>query len=272
MGKDSISRRFFALVLLLSAAPGCAAIRTPTHLPVANSVSLEQLVIYGDFELPQEHRILTQLDQMRSQIATQLDLAVTEEPIHVYLFKTPKRYRAFLKEHFPGFPDRRALFVQTETRLSIYAQWGDRVAEDLRHEVTHGYVHAVVPDIPLWIDEGLAEYFEVARRFRGVNQVHLDELGKAIERGTWHPRLAKMDAMANIHDMQQLEYAEAWAWAHYLLNTTPDRQELLRVYLRDLAAGEPGPRLAARIQQYEPAAEANLLRHLQRLSRGATSP
>ena len=41
---------------------------------------------------------------------------------------------------------------------------GDRLEEDLRHEATHALLHVAVGDLPLWLDEGLAEYFEVHRR------------------------------------------------------------------------------------------------------------
>ena len=68
-----------------------------------------------------------------------------------------------MTRHFPGTPSRRAFFVESPTHLSVYAQWGDRVQEDLRHEVVHGYLHAVLRDIPLCLDEGIAEYFEVPR-------------------------------------------------------------------------------------------------------------
>ena len=68
-----------------------------------------------------------------------------------------------------GVSHRRAFFVETDTQLSVYAQWGDRVAEDLRHEVTHGYLHAVVPNVPLWIDEGLAEFLRGSARSTGAS-------------------------------------------------------------------------------------------------------
>lgn len=260
-------RRHLAILLLSALMVGCAALRQPSpQLPVANRVSLEQLVIYGDFDLPQEHRVLRQLDQMRGQIATQLAIPMTDEPIHVYLFKTPKRYRTFLQARFPTFPERRAFFVQTDTRLSVYAQWGDRVAEDLRHEVAHGYIHAVAPTIPLWIDEGLAEYFEVNTQFQGLNRAHADQLIKAMQEGQWRPRLANLERLTAIHDMQQIDYAEAWAWAHYLLETTPDRRALLHEYLGDLEAGRRTPDLAVRIREHDRHAERHLWDHLESIA------
>ena len=79
----------------------------------------------------------------------QLDV-FSDEPVHLYLFENTARYDAFVAARFPNFPARRAFFVETDTTLSVYAAWQDRIAEDLRHETTHGYVHAVVPTVPLW--------------------------------------------------------------------------------------------------------------------------
>ena len=66
--------------------------------------------------------------------------------------------------------------METDARLAVYAQWGDRMAEDLRHEVTHGYLHSVVPDVPQWLDEGIAKFYEVPRGQRGLNCPLFDRL------------------------------------------------------------------------------------------------
>src|SRR6185295_16292773 len=100
----------------------------------------------------------------------------SDEPIHVYLFESGPVFTEFMHAHYPSFPQRRAFFVETDTRLTVYAQWGDRVAEDLRHEVSHGYLQSIIRNLPLWLDEGLAEYFEVPRGTQGFNRPHVDEL------------------------------------------------------------------------------------------------
>ena len=89
-----------------------------------------------------------ELTAQRPDLCHRLALPCSDEPIHVYLFETAERFPGFIKLHHPEFPDRRAFFVETDARLLVYAQWGDRVAEDLRHEVAHGYLHSVVPNVP----------------------------------------------------------------------------------------------------------------------------
>lgn len=228
-------------LLGLAAFAGCRAMMRAPALPVGHSVVRDQLVIYSDFALPEHHRLIDELDAQRTDLSEKLALPLTAEPIHVYLFRTPESFRAFIARHHPDFPSRRAFFVETDTRLTVYAYWGDRVAEDLRHEVAHGYLHAAVRDLPLWLDEGLAEYFEVPRARRGLNQPHVVELLAELERG-WQPDLTRLQSIPSVADMTQRDYAEAWAWVYLLLETTPERRELLQRYLQTLRAGsQPSP-------------------------------
>jgi hypothetical protein len=43
----------------------------------------------------------------------------------------------------------------------VFAYRGEDFETDLRHECTHALLNAALPVVPLWLDEGLAEYFEV---------------------------------------------------------------------------------------------------------------
>jgi hypothetical protein len=194
-------------------------------------------------------------------VSTKLGLPISDEPIHVYLFPKADKFEAFMREHHPSLPRRRAFFVETDTRLSVYAYWGDRVAEDLRHEVVHGYLHAVVPRLPLWLDEGLAEYFEVPRGLAGINRPHLDQLaGRAS--ADWRPDLKKLEQLHSAAEMSQSAYAESWAWVHYLLESTPANQQLLRDYLQLLAKSSPHAPLSDELRRADPRHEERLLEHL----------
>ncbi len=252
------------LLMLMASLGGCRWFTVPPHLPVASSVALDELIVYSDFELPENHRLLRDLELLRADVTGQLSMPVSDEQIQVYVFKTPKRYKKFLREHFPNFPDRRAFFVETDTRLSVYSYWGDRIAEDLRHEVCHGYLHAVVPEIPLWLDEGLAEYFECSRGDAGLNEMHLEQLLEAQDDREWQPDLAHLEQLENVSEMHQIEYAESWLWAHFFLRTTPARKQILQDYLTQCRT-HPARPLSKGLLKVEPDAEKNLIAHLKML-------
>jgi hypothetical protein len=244
-------------------------------LPTGDSLVRDQLVIHSDFDLPERHRLVEELVARRHDVATQLQLPISDEPIHVYLFDTAETYQAFMSQRFPAFPFRRAYFVESDTRLTVYAYWGDRVAEDLRHEVTHGYLHTMVPHLPLWLDEGLAEYYEVPRGSRGLNQDHLQLLVRAMQLHSWAPNLASLEQLQSSGEMTQQQYAEAWAWIHWLLQTDPLRRDLLRAHLAHTRAVGSAPPLSQVLHQSEPLCHRALVEHLMDLHResaGVTRP
>ena len=161
--------------------------------------------------------MVAELTSERQLICDSLAVPAGDEPIHVYLFGDEAAYREYVAAEFPDFPERRAIFVETDVRLSVYAHWSDHVAEDLRHEVAHGYLHSAVPNLPLWLDEGLAEYFEVGRGRHGVNRSHVDYLAGAAGGRRLAAQSAAAGAAHRGGDMTQLDYAEAWLWVHFLL-------------------------------------------------------
>jgi hypothetical protein len=255
-------------VATLFLACGCAmfdARMSAPALPDRHDVVLDQLIVYSNFELPGQHRLLQELNAQRADLSSKLALPISDEPIHVYLFADAERFSRFMNQRFPDFPDRRAFFVETDTRLTVYAQWGDRVAEDLRHEVAHGYLHAVVQNLPLWLDEGLAEYFETPRGTHGINRPHIEEVVSLAKRGRWTPNLRRLEALQTPAQMSQAEYAEAWLWMHWLLESEPQRRHLLQSYLADLRRDAAVPPLSMYVRQLGGNAEAMLGEHLRTL-------
>jgi hypothetical protein len=241
----------------------------PDDLPRRTEIVASQLVIHADFPLPGQHRLVRELESLRVDVSQALGLPISDEPVHLYLFEGPDRYNAFVARRFPSFPARRAFFVETDTTLSVYAAWQDRVAEDLRHETTHGYVHAVLPAIPLWLDEGIAEFFELPRVESGLHLPHIAHLaGRRLE-GTWQPNLSRMESLAVATELSQDHYAEAWCWTHWLLSTTPQRRAILQDYLTDLRRDAATAPLSARLRHLpggsaDPAAD--LAAHLDALA------
>jgi hypothetical protein len=228
----------------------------------------DQLVLHANFDLPRDHRMIAELVAERGQIAEALDLSPGAEPIHIHLFADREAYRRYVAEQFPDFPERRAIFVETEDRLAVYAHWGRNVAEDLRHETAHGYLHAAVPNIPLWLDEGLAEYFEVGRERHGLNQPHVDLLRGQLATAPWRPELHRLELLESAPAMTQLDYAESWLWVHWLL-ADESRAACLQEYLSDLERGLAEQSLGQRVKASWPDAEVRLLEHLTSLAKPA---
>ena len=255
-----------ASLLIVALLFGCTLAQREAALPVLHTVEREQLVVHSDFEVPRYHRLLDELIMLRAELCARLQLPQSDEPIHIYLFDTSRHYEDYLRQEFPNAPARRAVFVETDTRLAVYGFWGDFVAEDLRHEVSHGYLHAVVPNLPLWLDEGLAEYFEVERRASGLNTAHVELLQREFDAGTWQPDLSRLEGLTDISQMTLRDYAESWLWVHYYLHSSDQRVERLRNYLARLRMLGTAPPFSENLLEGEQTAEDDVVRWLSDLS------
>jgi hypothetical protein len=257
----------FAALLLLPLLTSCRGVPQRAPLPAAHELRVGQLVFHTDFELSPDHRLVRELVDERDYIGSTLGLPSTNEPIEVYLFRDADRYREYLFRTFPTVPTRRAFFMETDTQLAVYAHWSDRVAEDLRHEVAHGYLHAVMPGLPLWVDEGLAEYFEVPRGLNGLNQFHVDLLSDMAEHTGWRPDLKRLETLTDAAQLQQRDYAESWSWVYFMLHSPPERRAILTDYLADLRARGAVEPLSVRLAALNAEPERPLAQYLATLKR-----
>jgi len=265
--KPNLQMISMALLFGVLAVGGCVQpLQTRLTLPDRYLVVRDQLVFYSDFPLASHHRLLEELLAERGDLCGQLALPVSNEPIHIYLFETAQRFEAFMRLRHPNYPQRRAFFLETDTRLEVYAQWGDRVAEDLRHEVAHGYLHSVVPSLPMWLDEGLAEYFEVPRGSHGLNRDHLNQLAERLAHGRWQPNLVRLEGLDPAVDMGSGDYAESWAWVHFLLETCPEHRDWLRDHLRQLRERGSVAPLSAHLNRMFNRPEEALVAHIRYLA------
>ena len=244
-------------------APGCKSSAVDPSLPRDHQIVQDQLIIKSDFKLSARNRMIRQLQSEGEAIRARLALPRSHTPIEVHLFDNEQTYRDFMQVEFPMFPERRALFVKQGDDLLVYAYWGKRIGEDLRHEITHGYLHALIPDMPLWLDEGLAEFFELGIERQGLHKGHLALLAKSHREGTWRPNLQRLESLWDAAAMTQLDYAESWLWVHFLLESTPDNRALLQRQLAQLRAGiQVAPISQALSSSSHPGMDAALVEHL----------
>lgn len=242
---------------------GCRTGRNEVaQLPAKHSVRSEQFQVISDVELRKEHPLIQDLIQLREDVAKELQLPLEGRDVVVYVFSDKARYQQYLDATYPGLPPRRAYFVGTPRELAVYTFWGTSIQEDLRHEFTHGLLHAQLKDVPLWLDEGLAEYFEIPRST--PNAVHRDYprlLGTALSNG-WQPDMTRLESLQDVAQMQRADYQEAWAWVHFLLHSSDDTHQLLLDYLQELRDNPHPPSLATRLDETLPAAQDRYVSHI----------
>ena len=231
---------------------------------------VSQYLFLADFDLKRDPALFRELAEMRDQVQKELQLPSANTIIQVHLFEDRPRYENFMHTRYPDLPKRRAFFVAQPHSvggpedLLVYTFWGERVRQDLRHELTHALLHSVLKDVPLWLDEGLAEYFEVPADARGVNQHHLEQI-QISPGGSFKPNLAHLEELSQVRQMTPAEYREAWAWVHLLLRDKPQAKAVLTQYLQQLRVNPNPGSLQQRVANVFPDLEAALGQHLAKL-------
>lgn len=223
----------FSLTKTVQEPPLPAAPAQPTP-PGKFSQRASQFLFLSDFELQADQPLFRELTELREQVVRELQLPTPTTLIQVYLFEDREHYERFMRSRYPDLPARRAFFVAQPTgvggadELMVYTFKGDFVRQDLRHELTHAMLHSVLKDVPLWLDEGLAEFYELPPEADGLNLKHLTDLRQI----AYRTDLARLEKLGQVSQMNQSEYREAWAWVHLMLRGDPKGKAVLLGYLK----------------------------------------
>jgi len=235
---------------LLVAAAGCSTLgeRGKQLVPTNHKIRCGPFLLSSDFELKADSPVVLSLESLEGEVAKALDFEVdaADPTIEVYILNNRDSFSHFLKFYYPELPSRRAFFMaQGESRV-VYTFASEKLEEDLRHEATHALLNLRFGDLPLWLDEGLAEYFEVLPPAEAGTQDHLDKLPADLA-SSWKPDLVRLESLTNIHQMTPDDYRESWAWVYSFLNQPGSRKAILLGYLRDSSEARRQTKLSTRL-------------------------
>ena len=219
-------------------------------------------VCRADFSLADSasQDLLGQLAQLPTDLSRRLGIATPSEQIEVYLFHDQATYARYLGHYLPGVPYRRALFVKGRGPGRVFAYRSEQFEIDLRHECTHALLHAALPQVPIWLDEGLAVYFEPAPQQRAYDNPHLESL-RSRARAAVVPSLEKLEEKGGLADMEAAEYRDSWAWVHFMLHGPAAVHEELTAYLAALRTDASPTPLSLRLRQRSPDFERQFTAH-----------
>jgi len=251
--------RAFLLAVWTTAAPFDCSAGYPANgwadLRVAGP-----FVCRGDAPLDDVEGLLGELAQLQADLVRLLNVPPADPWIELYLFRDQGVYRRYLRDHFPQLPYRRALYVKRDGPGIVLAYRSRELEVDLRHECTHALLHAVQPLVPLWLDEGLAEYFEVSPAERADGNSYLQGVRWRARLGIV-PRLDKLEEKGTLEEMGGDDYRDAWAWIHFMLHGPPEAGQTLRAFLADIRAYTPPGLLSQRLRQRIPGIEQRFGAH-----------
>jgi len=222
--------------------------------------------LQSNFTLANHTSLTRELERLEEDVDRALEIGGIEEPIHLLLFADQRSYRRYLDHYFRGAPVRRALFIKGTGPGWVFAYQNEQFEVDVRHESTHALLHALLPMVPLWLDEGLAEYYEVPAQRRVYDNPHMS----ATRWAAWFYRLRSLRQLEELDDVRHMgkaEYRAAWAWVHFMLHGPPEAHQVLVHFLRDIRDQVPPGNLSERMRQAMPDFEKKCLEHFRRFGR-----
>ncbi len=219
-------------------------------------------VCVADFSLAGYEPMLAELPALEAELRRVLNVGPCRETVTLYLLSSRQAHQQLLKERFPEVPYRRALYVKQGGESSVFVYRHDELAVDIRHECTHALLHADLPMVPLWLDEGLAEYFEVAAADRARRNPNQRRLKWSIRLGTFTD-MKKLEAKQRLDDLSGADYEQAWAWTHFMLHGPEEVHAELVAYLHDIRQRQVPGQLSDRITQVVGDPSVAITRHFQ---------
>ncbi len=258
-----LARREFLTSGALAAAAASLSLVTRARAAEQNWLDRRE---YGPFQCVSEFPLATleaefrELSLVERELQRTLGIPAAHDQIEIYLLADEAAHRKLLAELYPQVPYRRALYVQRQRRAAVYAYRHPELAVDLRHECTHALLHANLPMVPLWLDEGLAEYFEMAEPARAFGHPHLAALKWNLRLGMFRS-VESLELAKDLDDMGGIEYRFAWAWVHFMLHGPVAAHRALVQYLADIHRGEPPGMLSRRLADAVPDADDRMVQH-----------
>lgn len=168
------------------------------------------------------------------------------KPLHVYVFRSTPGFRSYIGDVGKGSKELAGFHLTGPDRNMIAIDLSAESMGVAYHEYLHEVLANTFPGIPLWVNEGLAEFYAPF-----VCKDAKAEIGRAM----WHHMLGLREAPLlplsdlvdvttdspayNENDRAGVFYAESWALVHYLTLGRAERRAQLPRYLQLVSEGQP---------------------------------
>jgi tetratricopeptide (TPR) repeat protein len=258
-----------ALLLLALAAPAHALPSQKDSWLEVRTANFTLFSSAGEKDTRQVGADLERLHDALAQLSPGLVLQ-SPNPTWIFVFKNAAALQPYLRL-YQGSP-------LTAGGYFLSVGQGNYVAVDgnprgnqtgiVYHEYFHYLARNNYGDLPLWLHEGLAEYYSTFKATRDEAQIGLPIVEHVLwlRKNAWIP-LAQLFAVEqgsqeyNETSRRGAFYAESWALAHYLLNGNPERHRQVVELLRLTKAGTPGREAFQKVFSGDPTALEKELRN-----------
>ena len=255
------SARFVAL-----AAAGVLAALPVLAEPKWLRLESPSFVVVGAVSDRTLRKIASRLEQFREAFATVMSRsrASVALPTVVVVFPNERAYKPFwpLYEGKPRLTSGLFLRSPDANYISLNAEYGDAVYRLVYHEYTHFITSKLWAAPPLWLNEGLAEFYSTLETTPSGDRV---DLGRGILE---HVHLLRTTSLIPLEQLlaadhssplynewnrQGVFYAQSWALVHMLAIGSEARRGQLVAFLDGFRGGMPPAQVFREAFRCEPA-------------------
>jgi tetratricopeptide (TPR) repeat protein len=231
------------LVCLLSLAPHTFAAAKDNW----TSVRSRNFYLVGNASEKNIRKVATRLEQFREVLARLLKVKLDSPiPINVVVFKSHDSYKSFgppgSSGYFQSGSDVNYIALDAELQ-------GENPFDTIFHEYVHFMINNNIENVPIWFNEGLAEFYSTFSVSEGDKKV---TIGAPISNHVLYLRQEKLiplqtlfavdhqSPLYNESNKRGVFYAESWVLVHYLMHGDEGRHRpQLWQFLDKVIAGTP---------------------------------
>ena len=221
--------------------------------------SLEVRVHHQAFTLPDglHEQTLSAIRQIHDRYRQDLglDLHGTAE-VNLYLFTEQANFVRWMEERGAiSNPNYAGVFLPATNEVAVW-RWSpndDNVAQTILHESSHVLLHQLSPASPVWLHEGLAQYFQTLKVHSNGRAVitALPDAEKRIQTWVDNQQLITLRQYLSLddqawrkmaHELNAIPYTVAWGTTAFLMSK-PVGRSTLRQLLQDLEKTDRRPTL-----------------------------
>ena len=228
----------------------------PVSAPAKDSwIKLESknFTVIGNADERDLRKLAISLEQFRHVISLLFPKAQIETPVSttVFLFKSDRSFNPFKPQYLGKTKDDVAGYFQASPDGNYIALTSENGMDNAHEVIFHEYEHFVIrnnfPNAPVWLNEGLAEFFSTFTTSGGEDK---GALGAPIPQHILTLKERKLVPLETLLTVSQkspyynepgkagIFYAESWALVHYLmLANESKRQSQLTRFIGGLTTG-----------------------------------
>ncbi len=173
----------------------------------------------------------------------------TDARLEIHIYGLENEFRALTRERGLQIENASGFYAPRENTIHVWKNRNlDRLLEVLTHEASHTIMHHQIGRVPMWINEGLAEYFETMEVFGQTvvvrpNEHWIETVNRRVRRdGMPISNYLAMtrDQWYEFNGEDGLAYAFAWSVIFFLMSSEPGIATIHSVLQHYKQGGEEG--------------------------------